>query len=90
MSNWFNTARTAEVAVAEVEFCRVLDGADVAREREALVAEELDIATVRLELANREGQLPCAHRDAAQKLSDQHLLNCTYTSTHPTGHSAPN
>ena len=48
-------ARTAEVAAAEVEFCCVLDGADVARQREALVAAEVDIAAVRLELADREG-----------------------------------
>ncbi len=48
-------ARTAEVASAEVEFCCVLDGADVARQREALVAVEVDFAAVRLELADREG-----------------------------------
>ena len=39
----------------EVEFGRVLDGADVARQREALVVIEFDVAAVRLELADREG-----------------------------------
>ena len=48
-------ARTAEAAVAEVEFRCVLDGADVARQREALVAVEVDLAAVCLELADREG-----------------------------------
>ena len=60
-------ARTAEVAVGEVEFCCVVDGADVARQRKALIAVEVDkaavrliavhvdVAAVRLELADREG-----------------------------------
>ena len=47
-------ARTAEEAAAEVEFCCVLNSADVARQREALVAVEVDIAAVRVELADRE------------------------------------
>ena len=34
-------ARTAEEASAEVEFCCVLDGADVARQREALLPYSL-------------------------------------------------
>ena len=50
-----NIVRTAEIAFAEVEFGCVLDGADVARQREALVAVEVDLAAVRLELADREG-----------------------------------
>ena len=51
---------TAEVAAAEVEFGRVLDGADVAREREALVESEVDGAAVRLEHADGQRQLSCA------------------------------
>ena len=51
----YTLARTAEAAFAEVECCCVLDGTDVARKREALVAVKVDIAAVRLELADREG-----------------------------------
>ena len=40
-------ARTAEAAVAEVEFRRVLDGAEFAREREALVAGRISARTGR-------------------------------------------
>ena len=47
--------RTAEEAAAEVEIRCVLDGTDVTRQREALVAVEVDLAAVRLELADREG-----------------------------------
>ena len=41
---------------AQVELCDVVAKlADVARQREALVAIEVDLAAVRLELADREG-----------------------------------
>ena len=58
------TRRTLKVEPAEVEFGLVRHGADVAREREALI--EADIAAVRLEHADGEGQLSCT-RDSLVK-----------------------
>ena len=48
------------MAMAEVELCRVHHRADVAREREALVAAKVDLAAVRLEPADGERQFSCA------------------------------
>ena len=61
-----DTRRTLKVERAEVEFGRVHHGADVAREREAFVVVEIDIAAVRLEHADGERQLSCT-RDSLVK-----------------------
>ena len=49
-----------KVAVAEVELGRVGNQTDIVREREALVAREINLAAVGLELADSEREFACA------------------------------
>ena len=58
---WFAARRTSERAPAQVEFCDIIaELADVARQREALVAKEGHVAALGLHADEIKRELACA------------------------------